>query len=143
MSDRLEREIEEIFDKIEDFPSPETRRARARKRAVRRFGSASADRQRAVARQLGRISIGQVMLISFLMILGSFFFRRFFSPALMQYVLLAGVILFVSSLAIMFFNRGNPAVQQKWRGREVTYHPQPTLAERLRDWWRSRGPAGR
>ncbi len=143
MSDRLEREIEEIFDKIEDFPKLETRRARARKRAVRRFGAAIAGRQRAFARQLGRISIGQVMLISFLMILSSFFFRRFFSPALMQYVLLAGVILFVSSLAIMFFNRGNPPVQQKWRGREVTYRPQSTLAERLRTWWRSRGPAGR
>ena len=143
MSDRLEREIEEIFDKIEDFPTPETRRARARKRAVRRFGAAIAARQRAVARQLGRISIGQVMLISFLIILGSFFFSRFFGPVLTRYALYAGVILFVSSLTILFFNRGNPSVQQKWRGREVTYHPQPTLAERLRNWWRSRGPAGR
>ena len=143
MSDRLAREIEEIFDKIEDFPTLETRRARARKRAVRRFGAAIAARQRAVARQLGRISIGQVMLISFLIILGSFFFSRFFGPVLTRYALYAGVILFVSSLAIMFFNRGNPSVDQKWRGREVTYHPQPTLAERLRGWWRSRGPAGR
>ena len=143
MSDRLEREIEEIFDKIEDFPKLETRRARARKRAVRRFGAAIAGRQRAFARQLGRISIGQVMLISFLLILSSFFFRRFFSPAAMQYVLLAGVILFVSSLAIMFFNRGNPPMRQNWRGQQITYRAQPTLSERIRGWWRSRGSTGR
>jgi hypothetical protein len=139
MSDRLEREIEEIFDKIEDFPAPESRRARARKRAVRRFGAAIAERQRAIARQLGRISVGQVMVISFLMILGSFFFRRFFSPAFMQWMLVAGVVLFVATLAIMFFGRGNPSVQQNWRGREIEYRTTPSLGERIRNWWRARG----
>jgi len=139
-SDRLEREIEEILSKIEHFPDAETRRTRARRRALRGFGSAIADRQRAIAKSLGRISIGQVMLISFLMILGAFFLR---GVGPMSWLLYAGVILFVSSLAIMFFNRGNTPVEQQWRGREVTYHPQPTLAERVRSWWRSRGPAGR
>jgi hypothetical protein len=139
MSDRLEREIEEILDKIEQFPAPESRRARARKRFFRQLGSNIADRQRAVASQLGRISISQVMLISFLMILASIFFRRF-SPALTSWMLVAGVILFVTSFAIMFFARGSSSSSsQRWRGREIdtsVYRESPV--DRLRRWWNTR-----
>jgi hypothetical protein len=140
MSDRLEREIEEILGKIDQFPAPETRRARARKRAIRRLGSAIADRQRAFMRELSRVSISQVMLASFLMILGSFFFRRF-SPLFMQWVLYAGIVLFISSFAILMFSRGSAgsSTQTRWRGREITYQPAgPSLGQRLRHWLRSR-----
>ncbi len=145
MTDRLEREIEEILDKIEQFPSPESRRARARKQAVRRFGSSIADRQRAFASKLGRIQMSQVMLASFLLILGGVFFRRY-SPLLMQWVLYAGLILFVTSFAILMFTRrsspsgssGSPSAE-RWRGREVRPAPQgASVADRLRMWWRQR-----
>jgi len=136
-NERLEREINEILDKIEQFPPPETRRARARKRAVRRFGNAIAERQRAAARWLARISISQVMLVSFLMILGSFFFRRF-SPLMMQWVLYAGVVLFVSAFAIMVFSRGRGSSSaQYWRGRPIDSRTEP-LSSRVRRWWGSR-----
>ncbi len=138
-SDRLEREIEEILSKIEHFPDAETRRTRARKRALRGFGGAIAERQRAFAKALGRISIGQVMLISFLMILAAFFFRGF-GP--MSWLLYAGIILFVSSFAIMVFARGGGSrgtVEQRWRGREIRYSTRGTsLSQRLRRWWSSR-----
>lgn len=140
MSDRLEREIEEILGKIDQFPAPETRRARARKRALRRIGSAISDRQQAVMRELSRVSISQVMLASFLLILGSFFFRRF-SPVVMQWALYAGIVLFVSSFAILVFSRGSggSSVQTRWRGREVTYQPgRSGIAQRLRRWVRAR-----
>jgi hypothetical protein len=139
MSDRLEREIEEILDKIEQFPAPETRRARARRRWVRRLGTAISDRQRAVMRELSRISISQVMLTSFLMILGSFFFRRF-SPLLTSWVLYAGVVLFISSFAIMVFGRRSTrSVEGRWRGREVTYHySRVSLGQRVKRWWAAR-----
>jgi hypothetical protein len=136
--DRLEREINEILDKIEQFPTPENRRARARKRVLRRLAGSVAEAERAVARQLSRISIGQVMLFAFLMILGSFFFRRF-SPLVTQWMLVGGVILFVSSFAIMIFSRGGsgPAGSQFWRGREVDPRA-PSLMPRLRRWFASR-----
>ena len=142
MTDRLEREIEEILDKIEQFPSPESRRARARKLAVRRLGGAIADRQRAFASQLGRISMSQVMLVSFLLILGYFFFGRY-SPVLMRWVLYGGIILFVTSFTILMFSRrASPRAssQERWRGRPVQpVGRYPTLGERLRGWWRQRG----
>ena len=139
MSDRLEREIEEILDKIEHFPTPESRRARARKRYLRQLGSSIGQRQRAIASQLGRISISQVLLISFLMILGSFFFRRF-NPVLMQWALYAGIILFITSFAILMFSRGQstPSSQQRWRGREIEAGYQASPLDRLRRWWDTR-----
>src|SRR5690606_39251106 len=70
---RLERKINEILNKIEQFPNAESRRSRARKRALRRLGNAIAERQRLAMRYLSRISVSQVMLVAFLMILGAFF----------------------------------------------------------------------
>ena len=129
--DKLEREIEEILSKIEQFPKPESRRAMARRRALRRFGNAIAARQRAVVQQLSRVAVSQIMLLSFIMIVGSFFFRRV-NPLAMQWVLYAGIVLVVSSFAIMIFTR-SPArgPEQRWRGRTLD-HRAPSLLDRLR-----------
>ena len=132
--DRLEREIDEILNKIERFPSPENRRARARRRVLRRVGGAIAQRQQALLRYVSRVSLGQVMLVSFLMILGSFFFNRL-NPLLMQWVLYAGIILLISSFAIYMFSK--PAAGQQptfWRGRKIQYRSEP-LSARLRRWF--------
>ena len=134
--DRLEREINEILGNIEQFPSPENRKARARKRALRRLVGAIGNAERAVARQISRVSISQLMLVSFLMIIGSFFLRRF-SPALMQWVLLAGVVLFISSFTILVFTRGGSSRTGYWRGRDISERS-PSFAARLRRWLSSR-----
>ncbi|RJQ09354.1 MAG: hypothetical protein C4558_06520 [Dehalococcoidia bacterium] len=150
--DRLEREIEEILGKIENFPGPEARRAR--KPLSRPVGDAVVKRQRAMVRELSRISVSQVMLFSFLLILGSFFFRE--AGIVAAWALYGGVILFVVSFAIMMFgNRGrfSPSHQETvWRGRNVSYgtyarptvrgrvagQSAPTLLIRIRRWWAHR-----
>lgn len=134
--DRLEREINEILDKIERFPDPESRRARARKRFLRRIAARIAERQRALVQRLSGISVNQLMLASFLIILGSFFFGRFLGPG-RSWLLLAGVILFVTSFAIMIFTRSSSAQTQHWRGQEVTFRSE-SLASRLRRWFANR-----
>lgn len=139
-NDRLEREIEEILGKIEHFPGPESRAKRARRRILQRAGYAVADRVRAVARELSRISMSQVMLLAFLMILFSFVFRRA-NPLMMNWVLYAGIILFVSAFAILVFTRrggGGGTVEQNWRGRTIRYQTGPTLSQRIRRWFGSR-----
>lgn len=140
--DRLEREIEEILDRIERFPDADARRARRRRRGVQRFGAKVQGLQHGLMRELSRISMSQVVLISFLMILGSFFFRRF-NPVLMQWALYAGIALFVTSFAILMFSRGTGGaggtVQQRWRGRTVEYRSGGARpVQRLRRWWASR-----
>lgn len=140
--DKLKHEIEEILNKIEHFPKPESHRARARRRALLRFGSAVSTGQQAVARQLGRISVSQLMLLSFIIIVGSVFFRRI-NPLAMQWVLYAGIVLFVSSFAIIIFTRSpRGRHQQRWRGRSVEYRA-PSLLDRVRHWYRDRGGRAR
>ena len=138
MSDRLEREIEEILDKIEHFPTSNSRRSQALRNYFRRLGNGIGVRQRALATQLGNISISQLLLISFLMIFGSFFFRRF-NPLMMQWVLYAGIILFVTSFAILMFSRSGKhknESQQRWRGRAIHKNiSHPSLIERIQKWW--------
>ncbi len=136
--DRLKDEIEEILNKIEHFPKPESARARARRRALRRSADAIASAQRAAARQLARISVSQLMLLSFVVIIGSLFFRRL-HPLAMQWLLYAGIVLFVSSFAMLVFMRSPGArQQQRWRGRRIEYRA-PSLWERLRSRYRDRG----
>ena len=134
--DRMEREINEILDKIERFPDPESRRARARKRFLRRIAGGSADQQRALIRRLSGIAVSQVMLTSFLLILGSFFLGRFLGP-MKSWMLLAGVFLFVSSFGIMVFTRNGSGQTQHWRGQDVTLQSE-SLATRLRRWFANR-----
>lgn len=136
----LEREIEEILGRIENFPEAEPRYRSGGRRALRRVGGAISERQRAVMRFMSRISISQVMLVAFLMILGSFVLLRR-SPMLMNWVMWAGIILFLSCFAILMFGRGRGgprSVETTWRGQTVRYETGPTLGQRVRRWFRGR-----
>ena len=137
-SDRLEREIEEILGRIEQLPPPESRAKRAVRRTLRRTGAAISDRQRALARELSRVSLSQMILLSFLMILGAFFFRRM-SPLVMDWLMYGGVILFVVSFGmLMFTGRVGGSRERKWRGRPVRSQTGPTLEQRVRRWLNTR-----
>jgi hypothetical protein len=138
--DRLEREIEEILGKIEQFPEPESRARMRRRRAFNQATARIATWQEGVARQLSRISLSQVMLISFLIILGSFFFRgRAIPPTLSSWLLVAGIILFISTFAVMvLWPRSRGSRDQRWRGRAVEPRRGPTLSQRLRHWFGGR-----
>lgn len=139
-NDRLEREIEEILGKIEQFPEPESRARRRRRRAFNQATARIAEWQRGVARQLSRVSPSQMMLLSFLVILSSFFFRgRMLTPTLASWMLVAGVILFISTFAVMIFGQRSSSVgEQRWRGRTVEPPSGPSLKMRLRHWWAGR-----
>ncbi len=135
--DRLEREINEILSHIEQFPGPEQRKSRAQRRALNGFTESVAARQRAFMRRLSRVSLSQLMLLSFVIILGSMFFRELV-PISWPWTMYAGVVLFVTSFTLLMFGgqRRSAAARppQYWRGRPVAYGA-PSLAQRLRRWW--------
>jgi hypothetical protein len=142
-NDRLEREIEEILGKIEQFPDAESRAKRTRRRNTNRITSRLSEVQRGIARRMGTISIGQMMLASFLLILFAFFFRgRGLPPTVASWLLLAGVILFVSAFAVSIFGPrsrgGSGTVEQRWRGRTIQYQTGSSFSSRIRRWWSSR-----
>lgn len=141
-NDRLEREIEEILGKIEKFPDAEARAKRSRRRTPNRFTARLSEVQRGIARRLSGVSVSQLMLASFLIILFAFFFRgRGLPPIVSSWALVAGVILFVSTFAVMMFgprSRGAGGTEQRWRGRTIQYESGPSLSGRIRQWWSSR-----
>ncbi len=139
--DRLEREINEILENIDHFPTPEQRGLRPAKKALHNAGGSVSGGLHGVMRELSRVSLSQVMLLAFLFILGSLFFRRFI-PFAWPWMLYAGLILFLTSFALMLFsNRGGGGSnatarqpQQYWRGRPVSYNSDG-LSRRMRRWW--------
>ncbi|MCK9493959.1 MAG: hypothetical protein M0R75_00495 [Dehalococcoidia bacterium] len=141
-NDRLEREINEILGNIEQFPDAGSRAKRNRRKSVNRVTSRIADIQRGIARRMGHISVSQLMLASFLMILFAFFFRgRGLPPTFASWILLGGVILFVSTFVVMLFGprgRGGGSAPQRWRGRTIEYRSGSSFPDRIRHWWSSR-----
>lgn len=135
--DRLEREINEILEKIDRFPSPEERRARAAKKTFRNAGDSVSGGMHGVVREVSHVSMSQVMLLAFLLILGSFFFRSLL-PFVWPWVMYAGLVLFITSFAIMAFGGGRGPVPSRepryWRGRQVSYDAD-SLSQRIRRWW--------
>ena len=139
--DRLEREINEILSNIEQFPGPDERRGRVRRRVVNNFADAVTSRQRAFMRRLSFVSLSQLMLLSFVIIIGSMFFREVV-PISWPWTMYAGVILFITSFTLLMFGgqrRSAPGPSQYWRGRPMSYG-EPSLAERVRRWWNRRTP---
>ncbi len=134
--DRLEREIQEILDKIEQLPAPRQRRASGLQRSLRRFGDGVSAWQRTVVQELSRISLSQLVLLSFLLILGAFFIRGIGPVG--TWLMIAGVVLLVASLALMIFSGGSARARtQQWRGRTISYK-RDGLVQRIRRWFSNR-----
>lgn len=135
--DRLEREINEILEKIDQFPTPEERRARATKKKFRNAGESLSGGMHGVLRELSRVSMSQLMLLAFLLILGSFFFRSLL-PFVWPWAMYAGLVLFLTSFALMAFGGTHtPSTSREpkyWRGRQVSYNAD-SLSQRIRRWW--------
>jgi len=131
--DRIQREIEDILNRLEAFVPEETVASRMR----RRSSEAAAGFGRAVMAWLARISLGQVMLTALALVVVAFFAMRV-HPLFARWVLIAGFILFFTSFALSFFHRGPTSkVERRWRGHVLDLN-EPSLGERLRAWWRRR-----
>ncbi len=142
--DRLERDINEILSNIEQFPDATQRKHRARHRIVEEITGRISAQQQALMRMLSGISLSQMMLASFLLILGSMFFREIVRIS-WPWVMYAGIFLFLTSFTLMVF--GGSRVQRRggqpkyWRGRQMPPgYGAPTLSQRLRQFWNRRKP---
>ena len=135
--DRLEREIQEILDKIEQLPEPRRQRTSPLARSLRRVGEGVSAWQRTVARELSRVSLSQLVLLSILLILGAFLIRGLGPVG--SWLMIAGIVLLVTSLALMMFGGGGSGRSrtQQWRGRTISYRRE-TLSQRVRRWFSNR-----
>jgi len=115
MADRIEREIEEILKKIDDFV-PETGRSRRRPRKV---GSGISNAQSWFARRLASISLNQVMLWSLLVFIAAFVFRGV--PAASWVMVGALIVLGTAFILSLRAPGGRSVPEKRWRGEPVDY----------------------
>ena len=135
--DRIKREIEDILSRLDDLPA-ERKPIPFRKRSSPPPGSLA----RGLIEPLTRISMRHVMLTALALLVVGFFTRG--AWAFGQWMLIAGLVLFVSCFVISFFNRGAPTArsprsprhEKRWRGQPMDLDPPtPTLSQRLRAWF--------
>ncbi|MDI6857646.1 MAG: hypothetical protein QME71_04935 [Dehalococcoidia bacterium] len=130
MPDDLEREIEDILNRLDKFLPEESAAQRLRKRVSNAFYRF----QRNVAHLLSRISLGHLMIVSLLLVLFAFAFRW---SVMGRYALIAGLILLFSTIAISFFTSRRAGPEKRWRGQPIDLSG-PSLADRIKDWLRAR-----
>ena len=132
--DKIKREIEDILNRLDEFVPEESAASRMRRRSS---GVALAI-VRALLAPLAAISIRQVMLTALVLIVIGFLGMRI-HPIFGRWLLVGGIILFLTSFALSFVHRGSspPETEKRWRGRPMELRAQPPLAERIRDWLKS------
>jgi hypothetical protein len=126
--DRIQREIEDILNRLDAFVPEES----AARRARRRSSSAASSFVHALLSPLASISLRQVMLAAIILVFVGFVGMRV-HPLIGRWVLVGGVILFLTSFALSFAGRGAPASERRWRGRPLELNG-PGLGDRLRAW---------
>lgn len=130
--DKIEREIEDILNRLDDFVPEETVADRMR----RRSSGAAAAFGRALIAPLARISLRHVMLTALALVVLGFLAMKV-HPLFGRWVLVGGVILFLTSFSLSFFNRGPTKTEKRWRGQPLELN-EPSLGDRLRAWLQSR-----
>ena len=125
MPDRIEREIEDVLDKIEDFDWHRRQRRGASRvrRAWSGFWQRTSDR---LGMLFVRFSAGHLMLAGFLILLGGLILR---ARGVGMWLVLAGIILFLLGLAWNMRSPSSPESSARggyWRDRYIQYDaPRP------------------
>lgn len=127
----IEREIEDILNRLDKFVPEESVGSRMRRRTPGPLGNLI----RALFAPLTRISLGQVMLAAMALVFVGFVARR--AGPIGTWILLAGVILFLTAFALSLVTRGGAPTEKQWRGRSLELRG-PSLADRLKAWFKSR-----
>ncbi len=129
MADRIEREIEEILRKIDDFV-PERPRRTPRKRPAQ---PASATGQSWLASRFSRISLNQVMAYSLLVVILAFIFSAVPGAG---WLMIGALIVFVTAFVLSVAGGGKahpPAQEKRWRGQPISYNG-PAWPNRIKAW---------
>ena len=135
--DKVQREIEEILNRLDTFLPEESAATKVR----RGSSSAASAFFRALTAPLTHISLRQVMLTALLLIVAGFIAGKVWSDV-GNWVLIAGLVLLATGFAASFLGRGGgaPAAEKRWRGEPLVLRPEgpPGLGDRLRTWLRAK-----
>ncbi len=129
MPDRVQREIEELLDRLDHFPSRRpisSRLTQGVASAVRGFPSLFR------GLRLPRPSLGQLLLAGIALIVIGYVLNPGDSSAT-RIVIVAGIVLFVSAFFLSLRRQSRPP-EKRWRGVPMELGG-PRAGDRLRSWW--------
>ncbi len=134
--DKVQREIEELLDKLDNFVPEDRLASKIRKRRRDELGPGLLERT------WKRISLGQAMLAGLVLIFASWIFRSalgsFASP-----VMILGIVLLIGAFVLSIINADSRRTitggrqEKRWRGQVIDYS-EPSTTSRIRDWFRRR-----
>lgn len=126
----MEREIDEILRRFEQYAAKRRRSGRWRRQVMTWFSQALDW----LSVRLSHISLGQLMIASFLIICVAYFFR-WMNPVLMRWVIIGGLVLFLTAF-VFSLRRGRTPIryERRWRGQRMDYD-QPSFTDRVRAWF--------
>jgi hypothetical protein len=140
--DKVQREIEELLERLDNFV-PEERLAakiRSRRKQSRRTEPAGPGPLDGLRKRLSRVTLGQVMLVG----LGCMLIGWILDGSIATWLTLAGIVLTVGAFVMSLINGGGSRatiggrVQKRWRGQVIEYG-EPSTVDRVRGWFRRRG----
>ena len=130
MPDQLQREIEEILDKLDEFIPEQKATSRIRKQwsaKLRSFGGWFGG-------LVSHVSAGHLMIVSLVLVFVAFAFR---SSAIGQLSMIAGLSLLGLTIVASFFANRRTRSEKRWRGQVVDLSG-PGPLDRLQGWFRKR-----
>jgi hypothetical protein len=134
MSDRLQKEIEELLGRIDTFPPRRPLWIRVRDTLTSPYRSA-----RRWLRDLGlpRVTPGHILLTAIAIIIVAWVAEPGGS-SVTRYLIVGGIILFITAFVLSLRRQSNTP-QKRWRGEPLDLSG-PTATTRLRSWWSRRRP---
>jgi dolichyl-phosphate-mannose--protein O-mannosyl transferase len=130
MPSDLQREIEDLLDKLDEF-IPEQK---APGRLHRRWSALTGGLRAWLGGIVSRVTLGHLMVVSLILVFFAFLMR---SSSIGRYALIAGLALLFLTIAVSFFTSKRPKQEKVWRGQVVDLS-QPGLASRIQGWLRKR-----
>jgi hypothetical protein len=131
MADRIEREIEEILRKLDNFVPDKARRP------ARRVRQPFVVAQTWIARRLAHISLNTVMMWALVAFIITFFLSRGIPGA--SWIMIGSLLVF--GTAFLLSRRGGstagPATQKRWRGQPLDLSG-PSWPNRIKAWIKGR-----
>jgi hypothetical protein len=131
MADQLQREIEEILNRLDEFIPEQKATSRIRKQWGERlhaFGSR-------LGRLISHVSMGHLMVASLILIFIAFALR---SSVIGQYSMIAGLSLLGLTIVVSFVANRRARSEKRWRG-EIVDLSGPSFIDRLQSWFKKRG----
>lgn len=139
MPDRIEREIEDILSKLDDFvPEKGQKPIPFRKPARRR-----SQQKNWFSQRLSRITINQVMVYALIAVIAGFILRGL---PLAYWVMIGGLVVLVAAFILSLRTGGKSTIsgnyEKRWRGEPIDVRNYdagtPTIGDRIVHWFRRR-----